>query len=53
MQRMLQKDVMKRCRYILEQEGIAYNNFYKIVGTSPWLKTTNIDGKIYLELNDK
>lgn len=52
MQRMLQKDVMKRCKYILEQEGIAYNNFYKIVDTSPWLKTTNIDGKTYLELND-
>lgn len=53
MQKMLQKDVMKRCRHILEDEGIAYNNFYKIVRTLPWLKSTCIDGKAYLELNDE
>lgn len=52
MQRMLQKELLNRCRYILEQEGIAYNNFYKIANTLPWLKSTSIDGKTYLELNE-
>lgn len=52
-QRMLQKELMKRCRHILEEEGIIYNNFYKIVKTTPWLKSTSIDGKVYLELNDE
>lgn len=51
MQRMLQKDVMNRCKYILEEEGIAYNNFYKIAKTLPWLKSTDIEGNTYLELD--
>ena len=53
MQRMLQKEVLNQCRYIFEDEGISYNNFYKIVSTLPWLKSTSIDGKTYLELNDE
>lgn len=53
MQRMRKKEVMAQCRYILEREGITYNNFYKFVNTVPWLKSTSIDGKSYLELNDE
>lgn len=52
MQRMLQKELLNRCRYILEQEGISYNNFYKIASTLPWLRSISIDGKTYLELNE-
>lgn len=51
--KMLQKEVLHQCRYILEQQGIAYNNFYKIVNSLPWVKSTTIDGKTYLELNRK
>lgn len=53
MQRMLQKEVLNRCRFILEEEGMAYNNFYKIVRTFPWLKSMTIDGKTFLELNNE
>ena len=48
--RMLRKKVLNQCKYIFEQAGISYNNFYKIVGTFTWLKATQIDGETYLEL---
>lgn len=51
-QRMLLKDVLGQCRYILEHEGIADNNFYKFVNSSTWLKSTSIDGRTYLVLNN-
>lgn len=52
-QMMLQKEVLNQCMYILENECITYNNFYKIVSILPWLKSKSIDGKTYLELNDE
>lgn len=52
MKRMRQKELLNQCLYILEQEGISYNNFYKIASTLPWLKSMSIDGKTYLELNE-
>ena len=50
MNRMLQKDVMNQSRYILDNEGIAYNNFYKVLKTFSWLQTTTVEGETYLEL---
>lgn len=50
--RMLQKDVMHHCLPILDNEGIAYNNFYKVVNATPWVKVVDVDGKKYLELCD-
>ena len=37
-------------RYILDNEGIAYNNFYKVLKTFSWLQTTTVEGETYLEL---
>lgn len=49
--RMLQKDVKNACKYIFDKEGIAYNNFYKVVNSLFWLKITEVDGQRYLELD--
>lgn len=43
---------MHHCLPILDNEGIAYNNFYKVVNATPWVKVVDVDGKKYLELCD-
>lgn len=50
----LLKDAMHQCLYIFEREGIAQNNFYKLVKNTPWLSTHKADdGKVYLHIEEK
>ncbi len=49
----LLKDAMHQCLHIFEREGIAQNNFYKLVKTTPWLSSQKAeDGKIYLHIDE-
>lgn len=53
MHMMLQREVVNQCKHIFAHEGISLNNFYKVASSLPWLKSTSIDGKTYLELRDE
>lgn len=48
--RMPRNDVLKECLNIFEIENVSYKNFYKTLKAWPWLKTIEIDGRVYIEM---